>query len=46
MNDSKFLDWPGWPLDNNPYGDEFDLSARKRMLAGSQMLFPFLKKYK
>lgn len=45
-DDSKLFDWPGWPLDNNPHGEEFDLPARQRMLAGSQMLFPFLKKHK
>ncbi|MDP3953914.1 MAG: hypothetical protein Q8Q06_00675 [bacterium] len=46
MNDSKILNWPGWPVKNNPYGEDFDLAARKRMLAGSQMLFPFIQKYK
>ena len=46
MNDSKSLNWPGWPLESNPYGEKFDLAARKRMLAGSQILAPFIKKYK
>jgi len=46
MNNSKKFDWPGWPLKNNPYGKEFDLAARKRMIAGSKTLNPFLKKYK
>lgn len=46
VNDAKNFNWPGWPLDDNPYGENFDLAARKRMLRGSQMLLPFLKKYK
>jgi hypothetical protein len=46
MNDSKIVNWPGWPLENNPYGEDFDLPARKRMLAGSQILMPFIQKYK
>jgi hypothetical protein len=46
MNDSKIFNWPGWTLANNPYGDDFDLPARKRMLAGSQMLYPILKKHR
>jgi len=46
MTDNQNFDWPGWPLNDNPYGEEFDLAARKRMVAGSQMLLPFLKKYK
>lgn len=45
-DDSKILNWPGWPLENNPYGENFDLAARKRMLAGSLVLSPFLNKYK
>ena len=43
-DNSKIFNWPGWPLDNNPFGEDFDLPARKRMLAGSQILFPFIKK--
>jgi len=46
MGEFKNFDWPGWSLDVNPHGEEFDLSARKRMLAGSEMLLPFLRKYK
>lgn len=42
----KKLNWPGWPLENNPYGDDFDLEARKRMVKGSKMLLPLIKKYK
>jgi len=38
-------DWPGWPLESNPFGEEFDLEARKRMVNGSQLLKPFIKKY-
>ncbi|MFH1667646.1 MAG: hypothetical protein ABH884_01310 [Candidatus Komeilibacteria bacterium] len=46
MDDFKNLNWPGWPLDDNPHGEEFDLPARKRMLTGSEMLLPFLRKHK
>jgi len=46
MIDSKIFDWPCWPLQNNPHGHEFNIEARKRMLAGSRMLLPFLKKEK
>lgn len=39
------FDWPGWPLGNNPYGEEFGLAARKRMVKGSRMLLPLIKKH-
>jgi hypothetical protein len=39
------MDWPGWSVEHNPLGKKFDASARKRMVAGSQMLLPFFKKY-
>lgn len=42
----KNFNWPGWPLKNNPYGKDFDIEARKRMVAGSKMLSPFINKYK
>ena len=42
----KNFNWPGWPLDDNPYGEDFNLAGRKRMVMGSRMLLPFLKKYK
>lgn len=45
-NDLKKLDWPGWPSKNNPFGGEFDLVARKRMISGSRQLLPLLRKYK
>ena len=38
-------DWPGWPLDQNPYGKEFDLDARIRMVQGSRKLLPLINKY-
>jgi hypothetical protein len=38
--------WPGWPLEANPYGAEFDLAARKRMVAGGRALSPFLDQYR
>lgn len=38
-------DWPGWPLDHNPFGKDFDLAARERMVKGSRMLLPLLQKY-
>jgi hypothetical protein len=45
-NHKNNLNWPGWPLENNPFGEEFDLAARKRMLAGSNVLYPFFNRYK
>lgn len=39
------FDWPGWPLDKNPYGKEFDLAARERMFLCSQLLLPLIKKH-
>ncbi|MFA6908501.1 MAG: hypothetical protein WC289_01310 [Patescibacteria group bacterium] len=38
--------WPGWPLKQNPYGKQFDLQARKRMVEGSMKLLPALKKFR
>ncbi len=46
MDDFKIYNWPGWPLEENPHGGDFDIEARKRMITGSQMLSPFLKKYR
>jgi len=43
-NNLKY-NWPGWLLNKNPYGDEFDLEARKRMVEGSKLLLPFIRKY-
>lgn len=40
------VDWPGWPLYNNPYGDEFDHDARIRMIQGSRKLIPYILQYK
>ena len=45
-NDLKKYDWPGWPLSENEFGEEFDLQARRRMVAGSRKLIPYLLKYK
>lgn len=42
---NKF-NWPGWLLKNNSLGKNFDLPARKRMLAGSLILNSYIKKYK
>lgn len=38
-------DWVGWSIKGNPYGEAFDLPARKRMVEGSQQLMPLLKQY-
>ena len=38
-------DWPGWALDQNTHGKEFDLDARMRMVQGSRLLLPLLEKY-
>ncbi|MFA5796583.1 MAG: hypothetical protein WC916_00925 [Candidatus Woesearchaeota archaeon] len=45
MNEPTY-DWPGWPLKENPFGKEFDIHARERMIAGSKELLPFIKKYR
>lgn len=38
-------DWTGWPLADNPFGREFDLEARRRMVEGSEALLPLLERY-
>ena len=43
--EEKDFNWAGWELKKNLHGEEFDLEARKRMIAGSQMLLPLVKKY-
>jgi len=43
--ENKF-EWPGWSLKNNPHGKDFDIDARKRMVYGSEILLPFIYKYK
>lgn len=40
------VEWPGWPLSGNVYGDEFDEAARIRMILGSRKLIPYMLKYK
>jgi hypothetical protein len=37
-------EWPGWPLSENKYGHEFDEPARLRMIAGSKVLIPYIKR--
>lgn len=39
------VDWPGWPLSINQFGDEFDEAARIRMIIGGKRLIPFIAKY-
>ncbi len=39
------LNWPGWLLKDNPYGGEFDVEARQRMIRYSRLLLPFMEKY-
>jgi hypothetical protein len=39
------VDWPGWSLAENKYGDEFDGDARIRMVVGGRKLIPYLLKY-
>jgi len=46
MKDNHNLNWPGWRLEDNPHGKEFDKEARQRMLEGSNKLEPFIQKYK
>src|SRR3989344_3343435 len=38
-------DWPGWSLDTNPFGKEFDREARHRMVLGSQLLLPLMQRW-
>lgn len=40
------LEWPGWPLSNNPFGDEFDAAARVRMIANGRRLAPYILGHK
>lgn len=40
------VDWPGWPLLSNQFGDEFDEAARVRMVIGGKRLIPFIAKHK
>lgn len=44
MKKSQY-DWVGWSLENNPYDKDFDAEARERMIQGSQLLLPLIKKY-
>ncbi len=41
----SFLDWPGWGVENNAFGNEFDKEARKRMIVGGKKLLPTLEEY-
>ena len=45
MEETEY-DWPGWKLKDNPFGKEFDLEARKRMVEQSRKLLPLLEKWK
>ncbi len=45
MSKKNYYNWPGWSSDRNPYGRDFDTAARKRMVAGSLLLLPFIKKH-
>lgn len=44
-NENRDYSWPGWSLKENPFGKEFDLEGRKRMIKGSRLLLPLLRKY-
>ncbi len=43
--DSFNYDWSGWCLNDNLYGKDFDLAARKRMIKNSELLLPLLQRY-
>jgi len=45
MTDNK-NNWPGWSLNDNPYGEGFDTQARQRMIDGSLELMLYVGKYK
>lgn len=40
------FDWPGWPLEGDPYGGEFDAAARKRMVEGSRQLLSVISRFR
>jgi len=47
LESKKFdVEWPGWPLDDNQYGNDFDEHARVRMVLGGKSLIPYIIKYK
>ncbi|WP_268847133.1 hypothetical protein [Flavobacterium aestivum] len=39
------LEWPGWSLENNKYGEDFDAEARVRMIETGRKLLPYLLDY-
>jgi len=39
------FNWPGWPLDKNTFGNEFDIEARARMVAGRDLFRLFTSKF-
>lgn len=38
------VEWSGWPLADNRFGEEFDRDARIRMIMGGRRLIPYLLK--
>lgn len=38
------VEWSGWPLTDNRFGEEFDRDARIRMVMGGRRLIPYLLK--
>lgn len=45
MEENYALNLPGWTVGSNPYGKEFDLAARKRMIRASSNILPSLNKF-
>ncbi|QSB29038.1 hypothetical protein [Flavobacterium sp. CLA17] len=39
------IEWPGWSLDNNNFGEEFDAEARIRMIETGRKLLPYVLEY-
>ena len=39
------IEWPGWSLDNNKFGKDFDAEARIRMIETGRKLLPYLLYY-
>jgi hypothetical protein len=39
------IEWPGWSLDHNNFGEDFDAEARIRMIETGRKLLPYVLEY-